>query len=129
MQNNELLKEIAVLFDQNFTKLDNRLERVETRLEEMDKRFETIETRLEEMDSRIGNVEEQLVVLNRRVTSLELTLGNETNRGIQIIAEGHWVLNRKLDDALKGEGDRVKMMLSVNHLENEVRKIKEQITA
>lgn len=39
--------------------------------------------------------------LKDRVTNIEITLENETNRNIQLIAEGHLNLDRKLDEALK----------------------------
>lgn len=44
--------------------------------------------------------------------TLQLTLENETNKGIQIIAEGHLDLSRKLDEALKIEDEKEMMKLS-----------------
>jgi ACT domain-containing protein len=38
--------------------------------------------------------------------NLELSLENETNRNIRIIAEGHLDLSRKLDNALKVENEK-----------------------
>ena len=35
--------------------------------------------------------------LKERVTNIEITLENETNRNIQLVAEGHLNLDRKLD--------------------------------
>lgn len=67
--------------------------------------------------------------LKKRMTSLELTIENETNKGIQIIAEGHLDLIRKLDEALKVENEKELLLLRVNRLENELRKIKEQLSA
>lgn len=61
------------------------------------------------------------------IKSIELTLENETNRNIQIIAEGHLDLVHKLDDALKVENEKEMLLLRVNHLENELRKVKERI--
>lgn len=65
--------------------------------------------------------------IRNQITSIELTLENETNRNIQIIAEGHLDLVRKLDDALKVENEKEMLLLRVNHLENELRKVKERI--
>ena len=59
--------------------------------------------------------------------SVELTLENETNRNIKIIAEGHLDLNRKLDEALKAENEKEMLLIRVNILENELRKVKERI--
>ena len=63
--------------------------------------------------------------IRNEIKSIELTLENETNRNIQIIAEGHLDLVRKLDDALKVENEKEMLLLRVNHLENELKKVKE----
>ena len=52
---------------------------------------------------------------------------NETNRNIRIIAEGNFDLSRKLDNALKVENEKELLLIRVNSLENEVRKIKQQL--
>ena len=65
--------------------------------------------------------------IRNEIKSIELTLENETNRNIQIIAEGHLDLVRKLDEALKVENKKEMLLLRVNHLENELRKVKERI--
>jgi hypothetical protein len=57
-----------------------------------------------------------------------LTLENETNRYIKIIAEGHLDLSRKLDDALKVDTEKEMLLIRVNRLENEVRRLKERIS-
>lgn len=66
--------------------------------------------------------------IRNEIKSIELTLENETNRNIQIIAEGHLDLVRKLDEALKVENEKEMLLLRVNHLENELRKVKERIS-
>lgn len=72
-------------------------------------------------------LKEELQPIKDRITSLEATLENETNRNIKIIAEAHLDLTRKLDDALKVENEKEMLLIRVNHLENEVRKLKEKI--
>ena len=70
---------------------------------------------------------EELRKINDKITDIQLTLENETNRNIQIIAEGHLDLSRKLDDALKVENEKEMLLLRVNRLENEIRRIKQRI--
>lgn len=82
-----------------------------------------------ELKSDVRELKNDTQGLKRRMTSVELTLENETNKGIKIIAEGHLDLVRKLDEALKVENEREMLLLRVNHLENEIRKIKEQLSA
>lgn len=67
--------------------------------------------------------------MKRQIKDLQLTLENETNRNIKIIAEGHLDLSRKLDDALKVDNEKEMLLIRVNSLENEVRKLKERISS
>lgn len=65
--------------------------------------------------------------LKSEVKSIQLTLENETNRNIRLIAEGHLTLERKLDESLKVNQEKELLLLRVNSLENEVRLLKERI--
>lgn len=65
--------------------------------------------------------------LKKDVKSIQLTLENETNRNIKLIAEGHLDLTRKLDEALQVENEKEMLLIRVNSLENEVRKLKDRI--
>lgn len=67
--------------------------------------------------------------MKRQIKDLQLTLENETNRNIKIIAEGHLDLSRKLDEALKVDNEKEMLLIRVNSLENEVRKLKERISS
>lgn len=75
----------------------------------------------------LQSINSLLEPIRNEVKSIELTLENETNRNIKIIAEGHLDLSRKLDEALKIENEREILLLRVNHLENELRKVKERL--
>ena len=70
---------------------------------------------------------EEMKKLENKVTEVQMTLENETNKEIRIIAEGHLDLSRKLDDALKVEYEKEMLLLRVTHLENEVRRLKQRI--
>ena len=72
-------------------------------------------------------IESMLEPIKRDIRSIQLTLENETNRNIKIIAEGHLDLSRKLDDALKVENEKEMLLIRVNTLENELRRVKERI--
>lgn len=80
------------------------------------------------LDDKLKPIKDDIGTLEKKITSLELTLENETNHGIKIIAEGHLDLSRKLDQALKVENEKEILLLRVNHLENELRKVKERIS-
>ena len=65
--------------------------------------------------------------IDSRVLTLESTLENVTNKNISIIAEGHLDLSRKLDEALKVENEKELLLIRVNMLENDIKKIKKRI--
>ena len=60
---------------------------------------------MQDMKTDIQDMKTDIRDLKSRVSSIEMTLENETNRNIRIIAEGHADLSRKLDEALKVESN------------------------
>jgi len=72
-------------------------------------------------------IESMLEPIRRDIRSIQLTLENETNRNIKIIAEGHLDLSCKLDEALRVDNDKEMLLIHVNTLENELRRLKERI--
>ena len=109
----EIMKEINKHINERLDKMDSRLDQMDSRLDQMD-------SRLDQMDSRLNKLES-------KVTEVQMTLENETNKEIRIIAEGHLDLSRKLDDALKVENEKEMLLLRVTRLENELRRLKQKI--
>lgn len=72
-------------------------------------------------------LKERVQKLEIRMTSLEVTLENVTNKNIILVAEGHLDLSRKLDEALRVENEKEIIAIRVNILENELKKMKEQL--
>ena len=75
----------------------------------------------------VQTLKEDVQTLKDRVTNIEITLENETNRNIQLIAEVHLNLARKLDEALKELQPNITYHLKVNHLDGEVTKMKRML--
>ena len=65
--------------------------------------------------------------LDNKITSIQMTIENEIRRNIDIIAENHIGLNKKLDEVLSRDEERELMKIKLNVLENEIRKLKEQL--
>lgn len=82
---------------------------------------------MQEMKADMQEMKADISELKSKVNSIEMTVENETNRNIKLIAEGHLDLSRKLDQALKVENEKEMLLIRVNVLENEVRKIKEHL--
>lgn len=89
--------------------------------------MDRIEELLNKIADSISELKAEVKENSRHIKSIELTLENETNKSIEIIAEGHLDLSRKLDEALKVNNEKEIMKLRLINLENEVRKIKEAI--
>lgn len=105
----------------NNEKLDLILETVIS----IDARVGRLEERMDRLEGRMDCLEERMDHLEERVAGIEITLENETNRNIRIIAEGHLDVIRKLDDSLKVSQESEIYQLRVNHLDAEIKKIKE----
>ena len=80
-----------------------------------------------EVKKDVVEVKRDVIEVKKDVVEVQLTLENETNKKINIVAEGHLDLIRKLDDALKVENEKEMLLLRVTSLENELRRIKKRI--
>ncbi len=89
--------------------------------------MDRIEELLNKIADSISELRTEVKENSRHIKSIELTIENETNKSIEIIAEGHLDLSRKLDESLKVNNEKEIMKLRLINLENEVRKIKEAI--
>ncbi len=70
---------------------------------------------------------EKIDLILKEVTGIKVHLENVTDKNIEIIAEGHTDLARKLDDALKVNNEKELLLIRMSYLENGVRKIKERL--
>ena len=89
--------------------------------------MQTLKGDVKTLKEDVQTLKEDVQTLKDRVTNIEMTLENETNRNIQLIAEGHLNLARKLDEALKELQPNIMYHLKVNHLDGEVTKMKRML--
>ena len=89
--------------------------------------MQTLKGDVKTLKEDVQTLKEDVQPLKDRVTNIEITLENETNRNIQLIAEGHLNLARKLDEALKELQPNIMYHLKVNHLDGEVTKMKRML--
>lgn len=107
--------------------MDERLDGIDERLDKMDERFDGIDERFEGMDKRFDGLTLLVTENARRLKNIELTLENEITPNIMRVAEAHLDLSRKLDDALKIDREKEMMVLKINILDGEVRRLKERV--
>lgn len=75
---------------------------------------------MQDLKQRMSNVED-------KTANIELTLENEISVNIRRVAEGHLDLSRNLHEALKIDSEKEMIVIRVNMLESELRRIKERL--
>lgn len=83
-----------------------------------------IKEEVKDIKKDVQQLKDNMEEVNDRIKNIEMTLENETNNNIRVIAEGHLNLDRKLDEALKSLQPNMMYQLKVNYLDSEVKKIK-----
>ena len=112
-------KLILSLLDRQFEKIDKRFDGIDERLDRMDERFDGIDERFDRLEGRVDKLEES-------VTSLQLAVENEMRPSIQLLAEGHMMLNEKLDRALENAKDTEELKTRVDALEAGFRQMQDK---
>ncbi len=107
-----------------------KLDLIFSKLEKLD----SIEVKLTSVETRLDSVEIDIQELKRCTTHIELTLENETNRNIQLLAENHITLIDKLNQSVKVadktlmyEVQMTSLKSRIDLLEKEIATIKSQI--
>lgn len=117
--------------------LVENVKNINSTLNNMNKQFDDINNQIAEMKTDIQNVKDETKQISEMKTDIQkmkneireisLTLENETNRNIKIIAEGHFDLSRKLDKTLTVENEKEMALIRINMMESEIRRIKEKL--
>ena len=86
----KMLIDLSQKMEDGFKKVDKRFEQIDERFGQIDERFEQIDERFEQMDGRMDRLEKE-----QRET--RILIENDVMHKIQIIAENHLNLDRKLN--------------------------------
>ena len=86
-----------------------------------------MKTDMQGMKADMQDMKGSIHRLEQRVKTIEVNLENVTNRNIQIIAEGHPDLVRKLEEAVRVKEERELLLTRVNVLEGDMRLVKQQL--
>ena len=113
-------KLILSLLDRKFDKIDKRFDGIDERLDRMDERFDRMDERFDRLEGRVDKLEES-------VTGLQLAVENEIRPSIQILAEGHMMLNEKLDRVLENAKETEELKTRVDALEDGFRLMQDKI--
>ena len=107
--------------------IQDDIKQIHIDMQQMQDNMQQMQDNMQQMQENMQKMHENIGSLSDRVDSIETTLENVTNKNISIIAEAHLDLSRKLDDALKVENEKELLLIRVNILEDDVKKIKSRI--
>lgn len=82
---------------------------------------------MQEITSDMREMKSDMRELKQRVTGIEVTLENETNRNIKLLAENHGNLIDKLNQAIKVSDKTALYEIQVNILTGKVEKLEKEI--
>lgn len=106
--------------------LVENVKNINSTLNNMNKQFDDVNSKFDDINNQISEMKADIQKMKNEIREISLTLENETNRNIKIIAEGHLDLSRKLDKALTVENEKEMVLIRINMMENEIRRIKEK---
>ena len=103
-------------------------------LQPLNDKVQDLNDKVQSLDDKVQGLDDKVQEINLRTTNIELTLENETNRNIQLLAENHINLIDKLNQSIKVadktlmyEVQMTSLKSRVEHLEKEVAEIKSNI--
>ena len=123
MTENEMLQAIY----SDMQNMKNDMQEMKTDMQNMKTDMQGMKADMQDMKTDMQGMKTDIQDLKGRVSGIDMTLENETNRNIRIIAEGHADLCRKLDEALKVESEKELLLVRTNIMENDIRKIKDKL--
>ena len=97
---------------------------MEVKYDNLDKKVTKLDDKLTELDSKLTELEIKYDNLDKKVSGLKITLDNDIDKKISILAEGHLLLQRKLDESFRVMQKQEIMDLHMIDLESKIREIK-----
>lgn len=104
-----------------------KMQGMENEMQGMKTGMQGMETRMQGMETKMQTLENDLQEVKQKVTNIDLTLENEIRVNIRRVAEGHLDISRNLHDALKIDSEKEMLVIRVNILESELRRMKERL--
>lgn len=109
------------------TELQTEVKELRSDVTELQTEVKELRSDVTELQSDVKSLKEDTKELKERVSKLELSLENETNRHIRILAENHLVLTEKLDEVMKISNRHFFYEIKVDSLEKRVSEIERRM--
>lgn len=100
--------------------LTERMDRLETKVN-------GLETKVNGLEAKVDGLEAKVEANAKAIREVQVTLENDIDRKINIIAEGHLDISRNLDKAIRVSQTQEEYQLRVVALETEVRRLKNRL--
>ncbi len=107
--------------------INSEVKGIKSEVNDINSEVKDIKSEVNDINSEVKDIKSEVKDIKSKVKDIQMTLENETNKNIKIIAEGHFNLNRKLDNSLKVENEKELLLIRVTILENEVRRLRARI--
>mgnify|MGYP000743752655 CR=1 FL=1 len=120
MLENRDLEQIAMLLEKSAEKTNEKIAGIENKISGIENKISGIENKISDMDEKMSKMQDDIL-------NIQLTIENETNRNIKIIAEGHLDLSRKYNEASTIKAEEELALIRLNTLSEDVRKIKAKL--
>ncbi len=123
----ERIDEMGKQLNARMDKIDSRMDKMDSKMDKMNSRMDKMDARIEEIDSGLKESSTRMDQMEVDIKGIKIDLENVINRNIQLVAEGHLDLSRKLDEALKTTSMNEMNNVRLNILEQKVRKIEKTV--
>lgn len=127
MLENRDLEQIAMLLEKSAEKTNEKIAGIENKISGTENKISDMESTISSMENKISDMDEKMSKMQDDILNIQLTLENETNRNIKIIAEGHLDLSRKYNEASTIKAEEELALIRLNTLSEDVRKIKAKL--
>ena len=93
----------------------------------MKQRSDTFEKRLDTLTEEVHSMRQDMGTMNERLMKIEVSLENETNHNIQLLAENHITLIDKLNQAIRVTDKTLLYEVQVSGFKMRVEKLEKEV--
>ena len=96
-------------------------------MQSMQGKMQSMEDKIEDMQHSIHVMNDKLGLTNQKVAAIQLSLENETNHNIQLLAENHINLVDKLNQAIHAQDKSLLYEVQVSGLKARVEQLEREV--
>lgn len=107
--------------------LEKRMDHLEERMDRLEKRMDRLEERMDALEVRVDRLEERMDKVEQESRETRLQIENNIITNIQLLAESHLDLHKKVDAAMEAKTERELHLMRTAILEDDMRRVKEKV--